>query len=116
MLLSLRRLLVAVLVVGSASWGCTPKPYDLPTVDAFNGRLTHNGKPVSFTPEENTTLKVFHEKARAFGIPIQPDGTFKIGWMPIGKYAAMLIRDTKKREGPQRTAAKHLQPPERVHH
>src|SRR5262249_643913 len=35
-------------VLGLALAGCTPKPFDGPTVDAFNGRVVRNGEPVSF--------------------------------------------------------------------
>ncbi len=61
-----------------------------PTVDAFNGRLVHDGKPVSFSDKEKVELKLVTEKAESFGVPIKPDGTFQIGWMPIGKYSATL--------------------------
>jgi hypothetical protein len=33
-------------------------------------------------------------------IPIQRDGSFKIGWMPIGKYSATLLRSNKEGRGP----------------
>ena len=73
--------------------GCRSKRgFDGPTVDAFTGRLTHNGKPVNFSEGEGISLKLVHESGQSFGIPIQADGTFKIGWMPIGKYGAMLER------------------------
>jgi len=82
-----------------AGVGCGPrKPFDGPTVDAFTGRLTHNGQPVSF-PDGVATLKLFHEKGQSFDIPLQPDGTFKIGWMPIGKYSALLNRPPKGAKG-----------------
>jgi hypothetical protein len=89
----LNRLLAAT-VVGLALVGChSNKSYDGPTVDAFNGQLTQGGKPVSFPPGEQVVLKVIlQEKGRQFGIPIQSDGTFRIGWMPIGTYSAMLQR------------------------
>jgi len=93
--------LLATAVVGLALVGCgSSKPYDGPTVDAFNGRLTHNGKPVSFPQGDRVILQVIlHENGRSFGVPIQPDGSFKIGWMPIGKYSAMLIRGPKGERG-----------------
>jgi hypothetical protein len=72
--------------------GCSSKPFDGPTVDKFNGRLVHDGKPVTFPAEETVQLKLFHEKAESFIIPIKPDGSFDIGWMPIGKYSATLTR------------------------
>jgi hypothetical protein len=37
-------------------------------------------------------LKLFHEKGQSFGIPLQPDGTFQIGWMPIGKYSVTVVQ------------------------
>jgi hypothetical protein len=95
MLLFSRRFLIVILMAAAVSWGCvrTEQKYDGPTVDAFTGRLTHNGEPVSFPPEEKVTLQLVFEKASGpSGVPIQSDGTFKIGWMPIGKYSAMLVR------------------------
>src|SRR5262249_6405685 len=81
--------------------GCGPKKsFDGPTVDAFTGRLTHDGKPVTFPESETVTLSVFHEKGEKFDIRIQPDGSFKIGWMPIGKYSATLLRGNKEGRGP----------------
>jgi hypothetical protein len=93
-------LVVAGLV---AAVGCARKPFDGPTVDAFNGKLTRDGKPVSFAPGENVTLQVIHQvSGQSFGIPIKPDGTFQIGWMPIGKYSALLKRESRSgtRGGP----------------
>jgi len=73
--------------------GCSQNkpPFPGKTVDKFVGKLTHDGKPVSFPPD-TAVLKVYHEKGQQFGIPIKEDGTFDIGWMPVGKYAAMLER------------------------
>jgi len=88
-----RRFLLLTIALAAVTTGCGPrKPFDGPTVDAFNGRLIHDGKPVSFPAEETVQLKLFHEKGESFGIPIEPDGSFKIGWMPIGKYSANLVR------------------------
>jgi hypothetical protein len=96
------RIAVAVaILIGSVfvSPGCGPrKSYDGPTVDAFRGRLLCNGEPVSFAPNEKVTLKLFHEKGESYGVRIQADGSFQIGWMPIGKYSATLIRE--KEQGP----------------
>jgi hypothetical protein len=93
--------LLVLLVFGMSLVGCGKgKMYDGPTVDAFNGRLTHDGKPASFPPGENVVLQVIlHEKGQSFGIPIREDGSFQIGWMPIGKYSAMLIRGPKGPRG-----------------
>jgi hypothetical protein len=92
-----------LLALWSAAVGCSRKPFDGPTVDAFNGRLTAAGRSVSFPQGEKVELKVFHEKGQSFGIPIQADGSFNIGWMPIGKYSAMLLRGNKKAKGPPTT-------------
>jgi len=82
--------------LGLLATGCGEHKFDGPTVDAFTGRVVKDGKPVSFPAGESVELKVIHEKAQSFGVPLQPDGSFKIGWMPIGKYSALLIR---KKEG-----------------
>jgi hypothetical protein len=85
-------------MLGLGLWlsGCGPqKPFDGPTVDAFTGRLTHDGKPVTFPEKETVKLEVYHEKGLSFRIPIRSDGSFKIGWMPIGKFSATLLRSTK---------------------
>lgn len=45
------------------------------------------------------------EGAKTFGVPIKPDGSFSIGWMPVGKMAARLERgpkDPAKQTGPPR--------------
>jgi hypothetical protein len=87
--------------LGMVVVGCGPrKSFDGPTVDAFTGRLTHDGRPVTFTEGETVSLDVYHETGRHFGIPIQSDGSFKIGWMPIGKYSATLMRGKTEGRGP----------------
>jgi hypothetical protein len=86
--------LVLTFCLGMAIFGCG-KPtgeFEGPKVDAFHGKLTHNGKPVKFAENEEVSLSVFHETGRQFGIPLTADGTFEIGWMPIGKYSMMLER------------------------
>jgi len=35
-----------------------------------------------------------------FGIPLQPDGTFKIGAMPIGQYVAFMEKPAAGGKGP----------------
>ena len=92
---------VALLVAGLGLPACGPsKSFDGPTVDAFTGRLVHNGQPVTFPDTEKVRLEVYHETGRSFLIPIQPDGSFKIGWMPIGKYTATLLRGSQDGRGP----------------
>lgn len=99
MILSFRTLLV-VLVIAIAICGCSRKEYKGPTVDAFVGRVTHQGKPVRFPDDEEIRLRLFfHDKGGALFIPLQQDGTFQIGWMPIGTYSAQLIREKKSARG-----------------
>jgi hypothetical protein len=83
--------------------GCSSRSSRGPTVDAFNGRLTHEGEPVKFPEGETLLLQVFHEKGRSFGIPIKSDGTFQIGWMPIGSYGAVLKRESVDASGARST-------------
>ena len=85
--------LVLTCCLGLAVFGCTKNKggYEGPTVDAFHGRVTHDGDPVKFA-ENEAQLSLFHEKGQQFGIPLKADGTFEIGWMPTGKYAMMLER------------------------
>jgi hypothetical protein len=73
--------------------------FEGPTVDAFTGRLVHNGKPLKFPDGENVSMKLFHEKGQSFGVPLQNDASFKIGWMPIGKYSATLMRTVARGAG-----------------
>ena len=72
--------------------GCTDKNYEGKTVDKFVGKLTHNGEPVSFPADQYAQIKVYHESGKQWSIPLKEDGTFDIGWMPVGKYAVMLER------------------------
>ena len=99
--------LVLTFCLGLVVFGCTKRRggYEGPTVDAFHGKVTHNGNPVKFAENEEAQLSLYHEKGQQFGIPLKADGTFKIGWMPIGKYAIMLERkaQTPANKGPQKT-------------
>ena len=84
-------LLVAVVL---ATAGCGKRErFDGPTVDAFHGQLMRGGKPVSFSPDEVVKLNLIHKaSSERFGVPIKPDGSFEIGWMPIGDYMCSLER------------------------
>jgi hypothetical protein len=84
--------LILIAVLGLAIGCGERKSFEGPTVDSFTGRVVKDGKPVSFPAGESVQLKLIHEKAQSFGIPLGTDGSFKIGWMPIGKYSAILIR------------------------
>ena len=89
--------LVLTFCLGLAVFGCGKDRggFEGPTVDAFHGKVTHNGNPVKFAEGDDVQLTVFHTSGRQFGIPLSTDGTFEIGWMPIGKYAMMLEREPK---------------------
>jgi hypothetical protein len=94
----------AVLVLAGAAGCHSGKTFNGPTVDAFTGRIVAGGKPVSFPPGEQVILRVYHhETGKSWGVPIQSDGTFKVGWMPIGTFTAVLERPAKShRSGPNR--------------
>ena len=99
--------LVLTFCLGLAVFGCTTDRrggYEGPTVDAFHGKVTHNGNPVNFA-ESDVQLALYHEKGQQFGIPLKANGTFEITWMPIGKYAVMLERmvQTPTKKGRQKT-------------
>jgi hypothetical protein len=90
--------LLLTLWLGLLVVGCSKKPFPGKTVDKFVGKVTHNGNPVSFPADQNAQMRVYHESGQQFGIPIKEDGTFDIGWMPVGKYAVMLEREQGGRE------------------
>jgi hypothetical protein len=79
--------------------GCDPpklKEYDGPVVDKFVGKVLHEGKPVKFSDDELVSVQLMTVKTRrVWGIPIKSDGTFDLGWMPIGKFVAVLERREK---------------------
>ena len=80
--------------------GCTKvAKFDGPTVDAFHGQLVSDGKPISFSAdEEEIRLFLIHQgSGERFRIPIKADGTFDIGWMPIGQFNCMV--EQKKKGG-----------------
>lgn len=92
-----------VLAVGLivAALGCGERvaTYDGPKVNQFTGQLVHNGQRVSFPASETVQLKVIHDKGTSYNIPIAADGSFTIGWMPIGKYVAQLLRNATNGKG-----------------
>jgi hypothetical protein len=101
-------LLLVPFCVGLAVLGCAKNDkggYEGPTVDAFHGKVTQNGKPVKFAENDEVQLSLFHEKGQQFGIPLTADGTFEIGWMPTGKYSIMLERmeQTPEKKGTRKT-------------
>jgi len=94
---------VLAAAVGLTAGGAEKKSFDGPTVEAFVGRVVHDGKPVHFPPDEKVQVKLVHESAQSFGIPLSPEGTFQIGWMPIGKYSAVLTRQKEGAKGGAKT-------------
>jgi hypothetical protein len=85
---------IALLAFGAALTGCSEqRPYKGPTVESFTGHVTQNGKRVSVANPDQVSLKlILLETGKGFGIPLEADGSFNIGWMPIGKYTVMVVR------------------------
>ena len=78
MLLSYHRVFVVILIAAAVSGGCkrTANRFEGPKVDGFTGRLTHNGKPVSFPEGETVQLSVHHEKSTGPAVEHQ----YSVGW------------------------------------
>jgi hypothetical protein len=99
----MRALLGFVLTAGLVwtALGCGGrKPYyDGPKISAFSGQLVQDGKPVTFPEDEEVrvhcTVIEGEGIGKSFGVPIKPDGTFSIGWMPLGKMTLRLERSPK---------------------
>jgi hypothetical protein len=99
------RVLLSLILIAGLAWtavGCGygPKPYyDGPKVPAFAGQVVQNGKPVTFPEDEEVRVQctVIEGEGigKSFGVPINPDGTFSIGWMPLGKMTLRLERAPK---------------------
>jgi hypothetical protein len=61
------------------------------TVNSFTGRLARGGSTARFAPRNPVTLGLVYKKTgESFGVPVRDDGTFEIGWMPVGEYSAVL--------------------------
>lgn len=106
----LRFCAVLMLALTATAFGCNSREYSGPTVEKFTGTVTHNGKQITLKPEERLTIQMRHESGQTFGIPIQPNGTFEIGWMPLGHYD--LIAEKHKdgqRGGPSKTGVGSFQ-------
>jgi hypothetical protein len=73
--------------------GCTKRPFEGPTVEAFDGRIVQEGKQVSPSKGERVVIRLMqHGTGEQFGIPISPQGTFNIGEMPVGTFSVVLER------------------------
>ncbi len=94
----MRVLFGIVLIVGLvwATIGCGrygPKPfYEGPKTDSFSGQVVHEGKPVTFSGDNEAIIVFYSADGVQFGVPIKADGTFSIGWMPVGKQHLVLER------------------------
>ena len=80
--------------------GRGPKPYyEGPKVAPFSGQVVQDGEPVTFPEDEEVRVHCIVVEGegigKSFGVPIKPDGTFSIGWMPHGKMALRLERSPK---------------------
>ena len=78
-------LFLAVVVLSASGCG-HGKEFDGPTVDKFEGKVTKDGKPFTIPASDELSIEAKHESHQTFGIPIKHDGTFEIGWMPLGNY------------------------------
>jgi hypothetical protein len=93
-------ILMAGLVWTAAGCSYGPKPYyDGPKVGSFSGQVVQNGQPVTFPEDEEVLVYCTGIEGQAigknFGVPIKPDGTFSMGWMPLGKMSTRLERSPK---------------------
>jgi hypothetical protein len=94
--------LLAALTLATA--GCSNRsPIGAPsgkTVDAFTGRITHNGQPVTLPADSGIQLSLKqHGTAWGCNIPLAADGTFKIGIMPVGKYSVIFEKPNPAAKG-----------------
>ena len=65
-------------------------------VTSFSGQLVHDGKPVTFSQDNEAVVDFFQaEDGIRFGVPIKADGSFSIGWMPVGKHSLVYERFSK---------------------
>jgi hypothetical protein len=108
----MRKHLVLLLILTVQIPGCGG-PHSEPTVKAFEGQVVQEGRPVSFDPGKKVRLTLaYHRTGERFGVPLQPDGTFKIGWMPIGDYSATLDIETDSVPGKRTPPPQRFQLPE----
>ena len=109
----MRSLLATILITLFLS-GCQGRyEFEGPKVDNFDGQLTTGESPVEFEEGQKVVLRmVFLEDGQSFGIPIKSDGSFDIGWMPIGKYSAILEYDkaNKSSKGASSRVIRHNVP------
>jgi hypothetical protein len=92
--------LIAALVWTALGCSFGPKPYyEGPKVAPFSGRVVQDGKPVTFPEDEDVRVHCIVTEGdsigKSFGVPIKPDGTFSIDWIPVGKMTLRLERSPK---------------------
>jgi hypothetical protein len=90
--------------VGLAVAGCAGKKQfeDKPSIDSFTGRVTQDGKPMKIPQGQGIQLMLIYEDSRRSGIPLDADGKFDIGKMPIGRYSVMLERPASGKGPPMK--------------
>jgi hypothetical protein len=93
-------ILVSGLLWATAGCGFGPKPYyDGAKIEAFSGQVVQDGKPVTFSEDEEVVIKFIvaegDDAGKRFGVGIKPDGSFGIGWMPLGKMQMIMERSAK---------------------
>jgi hypothetical protein len=91
-------LTISLVACGLALAGCSGRS----GFDGFVGRVTQNGAPVTVPEGSGIMLKVWHESGTSFLIPLDTEGKFKIGWMPIGKYSMMLEAPSRGKGPPMK--------------
>ena len=102
----MRVLLTSFVIAGMvfAGAGCEPravpnKYYNGPTVAAFSGQVVQDGKPVTVPENQEVSIQCTLTEGKgigkSFGVPIKSDGSFSIGWMPVGKMMLRLERSPK---------------------
>jgi hypothetical protein len=99
------RVLFGSILMAGLVWtavGCSygPKPYySGPKVSSFSGQVLQDGKPIALPEDEEVVVqfRVLEGEAigKEFGVPLKSDGTFSIGWMPLGKMAMKMERTPK---------------------
>ena len=91
--------------------GCQEVPFDGATVDNFDGQVVRDGKPASFSEDEEVKLLLIHkESAERFYVRVKADGSFDIGWMPIGEYLCSISRQKLNPAEPWRQGAADFKP------
>jgi hypothetical protein len=95
------RLLGFVLLVSAmfiVTFGCGNKEFSGPKVDKFTGKVTAGGKQITIPADYEVTINLQMDgvPGKSFGIPVKPDGTWQITWMPTGAYIVTVEKTNLK--------------------